>query len=328
VEAAAFMVFLPKGVLVLRRKVFFSDSTDKKKINSFGRFFYSQKIAPYVFVLPFILSFLLFFLGPTLQTIYMSFHKIAGLDSMTFIGIRNYQRLNNVHFFNALRNNTVYMVLCVGTMIPISIVLAVLLNTKFIYGRNVFRAVLFIPSLASVIVAGVAFRLVFGSLPMALANWLIGLLGIPPVNWNMNAWSGMTIMVVLALWRMTGIYMIYFLSALQMIPPELYESADIDGAGTTGKFFRITLPLIKPTSIYVLTLVIFEGYRMFSESYVYWNENYPGDIGLTITRYIYQEAFRQNDMGFGSAIGITMLLIVLALNLVQLKSFGLFKKDD
>jgi arabinosaccharide transport system permease protein len=257
----------------------------------------------------------------------MSFHKIVGFDSMTFIGLRNYQRLNNVHFFNALRNNTVYMLLCVCTMIPISVVLAVLLNTKFIYGRNVFRAVLFIPSLTSVIVAGIAFRLVFGSLPMALANWLIGFLGIPPINWNMNAWSGMTIMVVLALWRMTGIYMIYFLSALQMIPLELYESADIDGAGTIGKFFRITLPLIKPTSIYVLTLVVFEGYRMFSESYVYWNENYPGDIGLTITRYIYQEAFRQNDMGFGSAIGITMLLIVLAINLIQLKSFGLFKKD-
>jgi arabinosaccharide transport system permease protein len=307
-------MFSKKSVIVNKRKV--SEN-----------FLYSQKIAPYVFVLPFIVSFLLFFLGPTLQTIYMSFHKVVSLTSMNFIGFKNYQRLNNVHFFNALRNNTIYMLFCVSTMIPISVLLAVLLNTRFIHGRNVIRSILFIPSLTSVIVAGIAFRLIFGSLPTALANWILSFFNIPPVNWNMNAWSGMTIMVVLALWRMTGVYMIYFLSALQMIPGELYESADIDGAGAVGKFFRITLPLIRPTGIYVLTLVVFEGYRMFTESYVYWNENYPGDIGLTMTRYIYQEAFRQNDMGFGSAIGITMLAIVLAINLVQLNSFGLFKKD-
>lgn len=290
-------------------------------------FLYSQKIAPYVFVLPFVVSFLLFFLGPTLQTIYMSLHKVVSLTSMNFIGLKNYQRLNNIHFFNALRNNTIFMLFCVSTMIPVSVLLAVLLNTRFIHGRNIIRSILFVPSLTSVIVAGIAFRLIFGSLPTALANWILSFFNIPPVNWNMNAWSGMTIMVVLAVWRMTGVYMIYFLSALQMIPNELYESADIDGAGVVGKFFRITLPLIRPTGIYVLTLVVFEGYRMFTESYVYWNENYPGDIGLTMTRYIYQEAFRQNDMGFGSAIGITMLVIVLAINLVQLNSFGLFKKD-
>jgi arabinosaccharide transport system permease protein len=307
--------------------MFSKKSVDMKRHKVSDNFLYSQKIAPYVFVLPFAVSFLLFFLGPTLQTIYMSFHKVVSLTSMNFIGLKNYQRLNNIHFFNALRNNTIFMFLCVSTMVPISVLLAVLLNTRFIHGRNIIRSILFIPSLTSVIVAGIAFRLIFGSLPTALANWILSFFNIPPVNWNMNAWSGMTIMVVLAVWRMTGVYMIYFLSALQMIPDELYESADIDGAGVIGKFFRITLPLIRPTGIYVLTLVVFEGYRMFTESYVYWNENYPGDIGLTMTRYIYQEAFRQNDMGFGSAIGITMLAIVLAINLVQLNSFGLFKKD-
>jgi arabinosaccharide transport system permease protein len=307
--------------------VFSRKSVGMKKHKVSENFLYSQKIAPYVFVLPFVASFLLFFLGPALQTIYMSFHKVVSLNSMNFIGLKNYQRLNNIHFFNALRNNTIFMLLCVSTMIPVSVLLAVLLNTRFIHGRNIIRSILFIPSLTSVIVAGIAFRLIFGSLPTALANWILSFFNIPPVNWNMNAWSGMTIMVVLAVWRMTGVYMIYFLSALQMIPGELYESADIDGAGVVGKFFRITLPLIRPTGIYVLTLVVFEGYRMFTESYVYWNENYPGDIGLTMTRYIYQEAFRQNDMGFGSAIGITMLAIVLAINLVQLNSFGLFKKD-
>lgn len=295
---------------------------------SIKRFLCSQKVAPYVFVLPFILAFLLFFLVPTLQTIYMSFHKVITLQDMEFIGLKNYRRLFNVHFFNALKTNTIYTIGCVLTLIPIPIFLAVLLNSKLIRGRNLFRSVFFIPSLTSVIVSGVAFRLIFGSLPTALFNWILGFFGVDPIKWNMEFWPAMFSLLALAVWRMTGVYMIYFLSGLQAIPNELYESASVDGAGTWRQFFHITLPLLKPTTVYVLTLVAFEGYRMFSESYVFWNENTPGDLGLTVTRYIYQEAFRQNDMGFGSAIGITLLCIVLCINLIQLKSFGLFRKDD
>jgi arabinosaccharide transport system permease protein len=302
-------------------------SGNKGGMGLFHRFFYSPKAAPYVFILPFLLSFFLFFLGPVSQTIYMSFYKIYGFNDLEFIGLTNYIRLNNVHFFNALKTNTTYVLISICTLIPIPIVIAVLLNTKFIKVRNVFRSFIFVPALTSTIVAGVAFRLIFGSLPNALANSLLALFNIPPVDWIMNLWSGMVIMVVLSVWRITGIYMIYFLSSLQTIPVELYESADIDGAGSITKLFRITLPLIKPTVVYVLTLVIFEGYRMFTESYVYWQEANPGDIGLTITRYIYMEAFRQNDMGFGSAIGITMLFITLVVNLIQLNSFGLFRKE-
>jgi len=301
---------------------------DKSFFGTVKRFLYSQKVAPYVLVSPFVISFLIFFLVPTLQTIKMSFHKVISLSNMEYIGVKNYTRLWNVHFFNAIKTNTIYTLLCVCTMIPIPIILSVLLNDKLIRGRNFYRSVFFIPSLTSVIVAGVAFRLMFGSLPTALFNWLIGLVGFEPVKWNMEYWPAMFIMVCLSLWRVTGVYMIYFLSGLQSIPGELYESADIDGADTIKKFFNITLPLLKPTIIYVLTLIVFEGYRMFGESYVYWEENTPGDLGLTITRYIYMEAFRKNDMGFGSAIGITLLCIVLLINVIQLKSFGLFSKED
>lgn len=308
-----------------------SKSNVKDKISILGaikRFLHSQKVAPYVFVLPFILAFLIFFLYPTIQTIYMSFHKVISLHKMEFLGLKNYSRLSNVHFFNALKTNTIFTLACVITMIPIPMILSILLNDKLIGGRNFYRSVFFIPSLTSVIVAGVAFRLIFGSLPTALFNWLLSLVGLEPVSWNMQYWPAMFIMVSLALWRVTGVYMIYFLSGLQSIPEELYESANIDGANKVQKFFYVTLPLLKPTTLYVLTLVVFEGYRMFGESYVYWEENTPGDLGLTITRYIYMEAFRKNDMGFGSAIGITLLCIVLLINVIQLNSFGLFRKED
>jgi len=143
----------------------------------------------------------------------------------------------------------------------------------------------------------------------------------------MNYWTGMMLMVMVHLWRTAGVNMVYYLAGLQSLPEELYESAEIDGAGGIQKFFYITLPLLKPILIYTLTVSIFEGYRMFGESYVFWNESMPNDIGLTIVRYIYQQAFQRNDLGFGSAIGIVLLLIVLAINMVQLKYFGLFRKE-
>lgn len=303
-------VILPKGSL---------------KIKSF---LYSQTVAPYIFVLPFLLSFLIFFLYPTINTIYMSFHEVYGMGNMRFIGLSNYQRLFNQNFYDAIRTNTLYTIFLIIVLIPLSIVFATLLNIKYLKGRNFFKSVIFIPALTSIIVAGVAFRLLFGESEAAFMNSILVKLGLPAQRWAFSHTTGMFLMVSLATWKMAGIYMVYFISGLQAIPDELYESADIDGANSISKFTRITLPLLKPIVIYALTIIIFDGYRMFGESYVFWNEGMPGNIGLTIVRYIYQQAFQRNDMGFGSAIGIVLLAIVLSINLIQLKFFGIFKKEE
>jgi arabinosaccharide transport system permease protein len=257
----------------------------------------------------------------------MSFQEVHGLSSSKFIGLTNYLRLHNEHFYNALKTNTIYTIISIMMLIPIPIVFAVLLNSTLVKGKNLFKSVIFIPALTSVIVAGVSFRLMFGESDTAFINSVLVKLGLPSQQWMFNYGTGMMLMVILNTWRAAGINMIYYLAGLQAIPEELYESAEIDGANALQKFFSITLPLLKPIMIYTLTISIFEGYRMFGESYVFWNEGMPGDIGLTIVRYIYQQAFQRNDMGMGSAIGITLLLIVLAINLVQLKFFGLFKKE-
>jgi len=285
-------------------------------------------MAPYVFVLPFILSFLIFFLYPTISTVVMSFQEVLGLHQNKFIGFKNYSRLLDVHFYSAITTNTLYAVCTIAVLIPVPMLLAVVLNSEKMPFRNVFRSMFFLPALTSVIVAGVAFRLLFGDSEFAFVNSLLMKLGVPPVKWMLSYWPGMFIMVFLASWRWAGVNMVYFLSGLQNIPVELYEAADIDGANVFQKFFKITLPMLKPIAIYVLTISIYGGYAMFGESYVYWNENMPGDIGMTIVRYIYQQAFQRNDMGFGSAIGISLLAIVLTINLLQLKFFGLFRKED
>ena len=123
--------------------------------------------------------------------------------------------------------------------------------------------------------------------------------------------------------------MMYFLSGLQSIPEDYYEAASIDGASTWQKFIKITIPQLKPTLVYVLTISIYGGLAMFNESYMlYQGNNSPNNIGLTIVGYLYRQGIEKNDMGYASAVGIVLLVIVLAINIVQLTATGTFKKED
>ncbi|MDD9266855.1 carbohydrate ABC transporter permease [Paenibacillus sp. GCM10023248] len=293
-----------------------------------NKFLYSSRLAPYVFVLPFVLSFLIFFAYPVITTIVMSFQEV--LPGQThFIGLKNYQNLWSESFFTALWNSSRYTFWTLLVLIPLPLVLAVFLNAKLTKASAFFRSALFIPSLTSVVVAGTIFRLVFGSLDESVMNGFRHLLGLPSINWLANSATGMFVLIVLATWRFTGVNIIYFLSALQSIPHELYESAEIDGANKWDRFWRITLPLLKPVAIYVITISIYGGYSMFTESFILWNGNRsPNDIGLTMIGLLYREGIERNNLGFGSAIGITLLGLTMVLNVIQLKFFGLFRKED
>jgi arabinosaccharide transport system permease protein len=299
----------------------------QKKRNFFQNVFHSQKVAPYVFVLPFIISFLLFSAYPIISAFSMSFQEIVPGETK-FIGLKNYQDLWNEHFFTAIYNTARYTFWTLVVLIPIPLILAVLLNSKKMVARNFLRSVLFIPALTSIIVGGAIFRLIFGQLETAPMNTLLILLGFDPLEWTMGSHTGMFLMVALASWRWMGVNLLYFLSGLQSIPNELYEAAEIDGANTLTKFLRITIPLLKPVTIYVLTISIYGGFSMFTESFVFWGNKSPSDIGLTIVGYLYQQSFEFFNMGFGSAIGVTLLVSVLLINILQLKLFGQFRKED
>ncbi|MFC5470684.1 carbohydrate ABC transporter permease [Cohnella suwonensis] len=288
----------------------------------------SQKLAPYLFIMPFILSFLLFFSYPLVKAVVMSFQSVLP-GEIRFVGWANYEKLMNKDFFTALYNNTRYTFWTLLVLIPLPLVLAVFLNAKMMKARNWFRASLFIPALTSIVVAGIIFRLVFSELDGAIMNSFVHLFGASSKKWLLDPTLSMFALVFLATWRWAGINMLYFLSALQGIPRELYESAEIDGAGTMGKFFKITVPLLKPISVYVLTITIYGGYAMFTESYMLWgSRGSPQNIGLTMVGYIYQQGFQYFDLGFGSTVGLTLLGITLIASLVQLKLFGLFKREE
>lgn len=301
------------------------NKTEKKR--SLSGFLNSKKVVPYIFVLPFILSFSLLTFYPTIKAFVMSFQRILP-GQVIFIGLRNYQRLANPVFFKALSNSLLYTFFTLLILIPFPMFFAVLLNSKMVKFKNVFRSALFIPSLTSIVVAGLVFRLIFAESGLSVANQIIGIFGFSPIVWTTKRWSAMFLMVALASWRWMGVNILYFLAGLQNIPTEMYESADIDGATAFQKFRKITVPLLKPVTIFVTTISIIGGFRVFEESYVFWEAGSPGNIATTLISYLYQQGIQRNDMGFGAAIGVVVLIIIFFVSLLYLLLTGAFKKGD
>lgn len=297
-------------------------------MNRIRGFLYNQKVAPYVFVLPFVLTFIIFFLYPLLSTVRMSFQDILP-GQVKYVGLQNYERLLNDRVFRtALSNSLWYMIWTCAILVPIPVGLACLISSRNMVGSSFYRAVLFLPILTSVVVAGTIFRLMFGEVDGSLMNSMRALFGLEPIKWLKAKETGFAALILLACWRWTGVNMIYYLSGLKNISPDLYESAEIDGANGWQRFRHITVPLLKPTIIFVLTISIYGGLAMFTESYMLWaGNNSPKNIGLTIVGYLYRMGFERNRMGYASAVGLVLLAITMTINVIQLRITGVLGKE-
>ena len=289
---------------------------------------YSQKAAPYVFIAPFVIIFLIFFLYPIISTVIMSFQSVVP-GKTQFIGVENYRKMWNSTFFTALKNSAVYTLWTCAILIPIPMLLAVMLNSKKMLAKGFFRSSLFIPALVCVVVAGITFRLIFGERDTALMNSILVHLGMEPIKWlaGPRKWTTMFALVTLCCWRWMGVNIMYYLSALQSISEELYESAEIDGASAWQRFRYISVPLVRQTTIYVLTISIYGGLAMFAESRMLFANTELGNQALTIVGYLYRVGIRKMNYGLGSAIGIVLLILTLVVNLIQLTLTGFFRKE-
>ena len=304
-----------------------SEVRKHKPGNAIKRLFFSRKAAPYLFIAPFIISFLLFWAAPITRSVMMSFeHRIPGYTE--FVGFENYERMfGDRLFWLAVNNSLRYMLLTLVILVPIPLALAVMINSK-LGSRKVkafFKTAMFLPALTSVVVAGIVFRLIFSEGSNALMNQVIGLFGIEPNRWLRNDLTGLMVLLLLAFWRWAGVNLMYFLAALQQVPDELYEAAAIDGASKWRTFWSITLPSIKPTILFVVTISVFGGLSMFVESFMLWGATSPQNIGLTIVGYLYRLGIDRGDWGYASAVGV--VLLVLAINLAQLTISGFFRKE-
>ena len=286
------------------------------------------KVVPYVFIAPFLIFFLVIYLSPFCSTILMSFQRIDGPTQITWIGTLNYQRLFTRNYWQALETTARYAFWDVVVLTSVPLIFAVLLHSKLVKFSSFFKSLFFIPALTSIIVAGIVFRLAFGTLETAPVNALVISLGGKPKDWLMFPDTGNMVLIILTLWRWMGVNIIYYLSGIQAIPTDLYEAAEIDGANPVQRFFHVTRPGIKPVLIDVITITVLGGFAMFTESVALWQQNNPGGVGRTIVGYMYMMGFYKGNMGMASAIGLTLLVLVLGVNMIQLLLMGFFKKEE
>ncbi|WP_432456964.1 carbohydrate ABC transporter permease [Cellulomonas iranensis] len=292
---------------------------------------YSQRLAPYFFIAPFVITLLAFWAVPLVRTFVMSTQNVM-FGEAAFVGTDNFERLwRDRIFWQAMYNSARYMVLTLVILIPVPLLLAVVINARLGSPRlkNLFKASMFVPALTSVVVAGIIFRLMFAETSTGLVNQVIAWFGADPVRWLRTDVGGLVALLALATWRYTGVNILYFLSGLQSIPDEYYEAASIDGAGKLRQFFSITLPNIKPTMVYVTTISIYGGLAMFLESFMlYAGNSSPNNQGLTVVGYLYRRGIEENDLGYASAVGVVLLVVIMAINLTYLTLTGTFKKES
>ncbi|WP_125776881.1 carbohydrate ABC transporter permease [Antribacter gilvus] len=292
---------------------------------------YSKRLAPYIFILPFLITLAVFWVVPLGRSFVMSTQEVL-YGQATFIGLDNYERLwRDSIFWKALYNSIRYMVLTIVLLVPIPLVLAAIVNSRIGSPRlkGFFKASMFVPALTSVVVAGIVFRLIFAESGSAMMNQVADFFGFGPVRWLREDLTGLTALLALALWRWAGVNMMYFIAGMQAIPSEYYEAAAMDGASKFRQFIHITVPNLKPTIVYVVTISVYGGLAMFLESFMlYAGNNSPNNQGLTVVGYLYRKGIEENNLGFASAVGVVLLVIVMAINITYLLASGTFKKEE
>lgn len=286
------------------------------------------RLAPYVFISPFYVVFLLFIIGPAGFALYISLHSWAGLGSFTWVGLSNYTNLfTNDDFRAAAANTAWYLAGALFIIVPLSLGLATVLNSKGVRWKGFFRTSFFLPIVLSPVIVALLFNILFDTRTGLVNSVLSIFLGLPPVGWlDTPVWSKVTIILVL-IWRYTGYLMIFFLAGLQSIPRELYEAASLDGAGAIRQFHQITVPMLKPVTAFVVVIVLTGTAQIFEEPFILTNGG-PGNASLSITQFIFRAAFERQQFGLAAAGGVILFIVVFAISRVIASVFGIGKESE
>lgn len=269
-----------------------------------------QNLIAALFLAPYMIIFILFRLGPSIAGMLISMTEWNIIGDISFVGLENFRKLfASKHFWTALENTAKFVVIVVPCVIVVSLALAVLFNQKLRF-KGVARAITIVPYVLIPAVAGVIWNWMF-SYNSGILNYYLLKLGFEPVGWLIEEKYALLSISVVIIWSYLGYYMILFLAGLQGIPDELYEAAILDGANKWQTFFKITLPLLKSVMALVITLGFINTVQVYDQIYVMTNGG-PGTSTMTLVQYMYTSAFKDYNMGYGSAIGtvIVGLLIV------------------
>jgi ABC-type sugar transport system permease subunit len=277
------------------------------------------RLSPYLFLAPFLLLFVLFFLYPLLRSLQLSFCSTQGPNHVHFVGLNNYAYLSHDLFFiGALLNTAIYVILFLLLQIPLSLFLAVQLNNQRLIGRNALRFAFFSTSLVGPVFAAVIFSQFLNPRHDLISRMSGMLIGHPvELSWLTSPLLARATVLIAWLWLSVGFGMMYLLAALQAVDPQLYEAADLDGAGAWARFRHITLPGIRPVLVFLIVVGAISGFQIFELPFVLMQGPGPLYAGVTVVVYLFTIGFQQGNLGYASAIGWALVLITALPALLQ-----------
>lgn len=278
-----------------------------------------EAISGYLFVLPTFAGYTVFVIGPILAAIGLSFTKYDILSAPQLTGLDNYRRLASDTRLHTVFGNTLYFtVVSVFFNIGIGLLLAVLINRKMPAALSyVLRSAYFFPVLVAHVYIAIIWQFLYQQ-QTGVVNYYLGLVGIRPIPWLSSDQWAMPSVIIMDVWKNTGFAMLVCLAGLQNIPQVYYEAASIDGANAWNRFRNITLPLLSPT-LFFLTVIFAIGALQVFDSIIVLTNGGPGDATRSIVMYLREVAFDNFQMGYGSAVAITLFVAIMALTLVQFR---------
>lgn len=277
-----------------------------------------EVLAAFLFLLPNLAGFLILTAIPVLASFVLSLYDWKLLDQPVFAGLANFRELfTDGLFWKSTLNTVVFVMVKVPVSMAIALFLAIILN-RSIPGRNFFRTVVFIPVICSAVSVALIWQPLFEQ-SSGLLNSIVTFFGGQPIPWLSSTKYAMTSVILVAVWKEIGYAMVIFLAGLQGISRTYYEAARVDGANVFQEFFHITVPLISPTTFFVLVTSFISAFQVFDLTSVL-TQGGPGNATNTLVMYIFQSAFRNFRMGYASAMALALFVIILVLTVVQNRS--------
>ncbi len=282
----------------------------------------SEARAAWLLLAPALLAIALFFALPLVAAFFLSLtdfdiYAIADLRNLRFVGLGNYaQLLREPLFWQALRTTMVFVLLGMPLTLVLSLGGALLLNSRLARWRGLLRTVFFAPVVTTLVAVAVVWHYLYHP-RFGLFNHMLGLLGIPPVDWLGRPGWAMVAITLLAVWRSFGYGLVIYVAGLQSIPRSLYEAAELDGAGSWRRLVDVTLPMLRPTTLFVAVITTVGLFQIFAEPYVM---TAGGPLGATtsVALLMYQQGFRWWSMGNAAAIAFVLFGLVLAASALQM----------
>jgi len=287
-----------------------------RKIGSLNR---NEAMAGYLFVAPTVIGFLVFVLVPTFSIFFIALYKWDLIGEPVYVGLHNYVAMfNDPHYFNTLKVSALYVLYNLPPQYLIALFMALILK-KLTKGQKVFRTIILLPWITTPIAISVVWKWALNQ-RLGLVNHYLSLIGVPhAIDWFSSPYALATIAAV-NIWEFTGFSTILFLVGLQSIPNEYYEAGKVDGTNVWNEFFRITLPLLKPTILYQTVVGVIGSFQVFDTIFGM-TKGGPGEATNVYYFAVYQDAFQFLNMGYASGMCVILLLILMFSTALQLYLF-------